>query len=405
MSQFKKICLAYSGGLDTSIIIPWLKERYPGCEVIAVSVDIGQEEDWDAIKTRALASGASKIFIVNVRECFAQEFLFPMVRAGAIYEGSYLLGTSIARPLQAAVQVEHALNEGCDALAHGCTGKGNDQVRFELTYAALAPELAVIAPWREWDIESREDAIEFAEKHGIPIGNVSKKNIYSRDWNMWHMSHEGGEIEQLDQRPGSHIFKLTKSPQEAPDQETIIEVEFERGIPVGLNGKRLNGEKLIKELNVLAAENGIGRADVVETRTVGMKSRGIYETPAGTVLHHLLRDLENFTVDAESLHLRRYLAMEFAKLIYQGRWFTPYRENLEAFFNASSQTMTGTLKAALYKGNIIIVSRQSPFSLYDEKLASFGKSSYSHKDATGFIKLFELPVRVNAKVRKNLQKR
>ncbi len=402
MSTVKKICLAYSGGLDTSIIIPWLKETYPGCEVIAVSVDVGQEEDWAAIEKRALASGAAKIHIVNVRERFAREFLFPMVRAGAIYEGSYLLGTSIARPLQAAVQAEIALREGCDALAHGCTGKGNDQVRFELTYAALAPDLEVIAPWRVWDIESREDAIDFAEKHGIPIGNVSKKNIYSRDWNMWHMSHEGGEIERLDRRPPAEVYRLTKSPQEAPDRETLITVDFERGMPVGLDGTRLSGEELIQRLNRVAAENGIGRADVVETRTVGMKSRGLYETPAGTVLHQLLRDLENFTVDAESLHTRRFLAMEFAKLIYQGRWYTPYRENLEAFFESSSRTMTGSIQAALYKGNIIVTSRHSPFSLYDEKLASFGKSSYSHKDATGFIRLYGLPVRVNAQVRKKL---
>lgn len=402
MNSTKKICLAYSGGLDTSIIIPWLKENYPGCEVIAVSVDVGQEEDWAAIEKRALASGASKIHIVNVRERFAQEFLFPMVRAGAIYEGSYLLGTSIARPLQAAVQTEIALEEGCDALAHGCTGKGNDQVRFELTYAALAPHLEVIAPWRVWDIESREDAIEYAERHGIPTGGVSKSNIYSRDWNMWHMSHEGGEIERLDQRPPAEVYRLTKSPQEAPDRETLVELEFVGGIPVGLNGKRLTGEDLIQTLNKIAAANGIGRADVVETRTVGMKSRGLYETPAGTVLHHLLRELENFTVDAESLHTRRFLAMEFAKLIYQGRWFTPYRENLEAFFASSSKTMTGTIQAALYKGNIIVTSRRSPYSLYDEKLASFGKSHYSHKDATGFIRLLGLPVRVNAQVRSKL---
>ncbi len=399
MNTIKKICLAYSGGLDTSIIIPWLKEQYPGSEIIAVSVDVGQKEDWEAVRAKALASGASQIFIENVRERFAKEFLFPMVRAGAIYEGKYLLGTSIARPLQAAVQAEIALREGCDALAHGCTGKGNDQVRFELTYAAIAPHLTVIAPWRIWDIESREDAIDFAQKHNISIGNINKVNIYSRDWNMWHMSHEGGEIENLANRPLPTVYQLTKSPKDAPDKETEITLEFERGIPVTLNGKKLVGEALIGELNALAAENGIGRADVVETRTVGMKSRGIYETPAGTVLHSLLRELEMFTVDAESLHTRRFLASEYAKLIYTGKWYTPYRENLEAFFESSSRTMTGTITAGLYKGNIEILARASTFSLYDESLASFGKSAYSHKDATGFIKLFGLPVGVSARVR------
>jgi argininosuccinate synthase len=308
-NEIKKICLAYSGGLDTSIIIPWLKEHYPGSEIVAICTNVGQDEDWDNMEEKALTSGASKLLIQDVREEFARDYLFPMLRAGAIYEGKYLLGTSIARPLQAKHQVEFALKEGADALAHGCTGKGNDQVRFELTYKALAPQLHVIAPWRRWEIRSREDAIEYAQKFNIPIGNISKKNIYSRDWNIWHMSHEGGDLENPWNRPQDEMFQLSKSPKDAPDVETEIIIDFEKGIPVGINGEKKAPLELLEHLNRVGGENGIGRADLVETRLVGMKSRGVYETPAGTILHRALRELEMITMDFDTLAMKNQLAL------------------------------------------------------------------------------------------------
>lgn len=401
---YKKIALAYSGGLDTSIIIPWLKENYGGAEIIGISVDVGQKEDWEAVKKKGVASGASKLYVVDAKEEFAQDYLFPMVRAGALYEGKYLLGTSIARPLTAKHQVEVALKEGCDALAHGCTGKGNDQVRFELTYKALAPHLGVIAPWREWDISSREEAIDYAQKHGIPLGNISKSNIYSRDWNVWHMSHEGGDLEDIWNRPQEAMFQLTKSPQSAPDAETEITIEFDKGVPVSLNGRKLSGVALLDELNKLGAENGIGRADIVETRTVGMKSRGVYETPAGTILHTALRELEMICLDADTLATKRNLAQEYAKLIYTGKWFTAFRVNLEAFFASSSRYLSGSVRLVLYKGNVLIAGRKSPYSLYSEDLASFGKSSYDHHDATGFLRLYGLSTGVQASVQPDWHK-
>ncbi len=396
--QVKKIALAYSGGLDTSIIIPWLKENYPGAEVVCVSCDVGQQEDWKAIEKKAIASGASKIYILDVREEFVTQYLWPLLRSGAMYEGKYLLGTSIARPLQASHQVRIALEEGCDAVAHGCTGKGNDQVRFELTYRALAPQLKVIAPWREWNIRSREQAIEYAEKHGIPLGNISKKNIYSRDWNIWHMSHEGGELEDPWNRPSKEVFLLTKSPQEAPDRETEITLDFEKGFPVGLNGKKPDPVDLLQELNKLGAENGIGRMDLVENRVVGMKSRGVYETPGGTILYNALRELEMITLDAETLALKHHLAQLYAQAVYSGKWFTQYRQSLEAFMEKASQYVTGTVRLALYKGNIIVAGRKSPYSLYSMDLASFGESTYDHKDATGFLNLYGLSVGVQGRV-------
>jgi argininosuccinate synthase len=399
-AKIKKIILAYSGGLDTSIIIPWLKEHYPGAEVVGVCVNVGQDDDMQAMQAKAKASGASKLYIIDARQEFVTDYLFPMLRSGALYEGKYLLGTSIARPLQAKHQVEVALKENAQAVAHGCTGKGNDQVRFELTYKALAPQLTVIAPWREWDIRSREQAIDYAEKHGIPLGDISKKNIYSRDWNIWHLSHEGAELEDPGNRPQEEMYKLTTSPQAAPDKETELSLTFEKGIPAALNGKKIEPVGMLKALNKLGAENGIGREDVVENRTVGMKSRGVYETPGGTILYKALRELEMLTTDADTLHYKQMLALRYAELIYRGKWFSTLRESLESFMCKACEYVTGEVKLILYKGNIIIGGRTSPYSLYSADLASFGESSYDHADATGFIKLYGIPTTVAAINRK-----
>ncbi len=400
--EIKKIVLAYSGGLDTSIIIPWLKENYPGAEIVGVCTNVGQEEDWENMEEKALKSGASKLYIRDIREEFAENFLFPMLRAGAVYEGKYLLGTSIARPLQAKHQVEVALREGADAVAHGCTGKGNDQVRFELTYKALGPHLKVIAPWRVWNITSREAAIEYAEKHNIPLGNISKKNIYSRDWNIWHMSHEGGDLEDPWNRPKEDLFLLSKSPKDAPDEETEITVDFEKGIPTAVNGKRMSPLDMLNYLNKVGGENGIGRSDCVETRVVGMKSRGIYETPAGTILHKALRELEMMTLDNDTLHFKQTLAMKYADLVYCGKWYTTLRESMEAFMKKACEYVTGSVRLGLYKGNVITAGRKSPYSLYLEDLASFGETSYKHSDATGFINLYGLSTGVTAIVHKKI---
>jgi len=402
-NSIKKIALAYSGGLDTSIIIQWLKENYNNAEVIAICTNVGQDEDWEGMEQKALNAGASKYFLADLREELTKDYIFPMVRAGAIYEGQYLLGTSIARPIQAKYQVEIALQEGCDALCHGCTGKGNDQVRFELTYKALAPHLKVIAPWRIWDIHSREDAIEYAEKHGIDLGNISKKNIYSRDWNIWHMSHEGGDLEDPWNRPQEAMFQLTKAPKDAPDEETEITIEFEEGIPVGMNGEKMAPYKLLQELNKVAAENGVGRVDIVETRLVGMKSRGVYETPAGTLLHQALRDLEMFTINNDALHLKQKLALDYADLVYAGKWYTTGRYALEEFMKKTTEYTTGSVKMVLYKGNAFVAGRKSPYALYLEDLASFGETSYNHKDAEGFINLYGLSTGVTAMVQNKLQ--
>ena len=388
--NIKKIVLAYSGGLDTSIIIPWLKENYSQAEIVAMCTNVGQDEDWDNMEEKAIASGASKLYVRDVREEFAKDYLFPVLRAGAVYEGKYLLGTSIARPLQAKHQVDVALREKADAVSHGCTGKGNDQVRFELTYKALAPHLKVIAPWRIWNINSREAAIEYAEKHNIPLGNISKKNIYSRDWNVWHMSHEGGDLEDPWNRPKEDLFLLSKSPKDAPDKEREVLIDFEKGIPVSVDGKNMSPYEMIVYLNEVGGENGVGRTDVVETRVVGMKSRGIYETPAGTILYAALRELEMITLDKETLEYKRMMAMKYADLVYSGKWFTPLRRSMEAFMEKASEFVTGTVKLVLYKGNVIVGGRKSPYSLYMAELASFGETSYDHKDATGFINLFGL---------------
>lgn len=398
----KKIVLAYSGGLDTSIIIPWLKEHYEGAEIIGLCTNVGQEEDWDSMEEKAKNSGASKLYIRDVREEFVNDFIFPMLRAGAVYEGKYLLGTSIARPLQAKHQVDIALKENADAVAHGCTGKGNDQVRFELTYKALAPHLKVIAPWRMWDIRSREQAIEYAEKRNIHLGNISKKNIYSRDSNLWHTSHEGGDLEDPWNRPKEDLYLHTVSPKEAPDKEEIITIDFEKGIPVGLDGKTMKPLEIVETLNKKGAANGIGRTDIVETRTVGMKSRGVYETPGGTILYEALRELEMLTLDFDTLSMKNMLSQRYAELIYRGKWYTPLRESLEAFMQYASQYTSGSVQVALYKGNIVVAGRKSPSSLYIEDLASFGESSYDHGDASGFIKLFGLQTGVAAMVHKHI---
>ena len=397
MSTPKKVALAYSGGLDTSVIIPWLKENY-GCEVVAVCGDIGQGGDeLTGLEQKALKTGASEVHVEDMREEFVTEYLWRMVRAGGVYEHKYLLGTSIARPLLAKKQVEVALQTGCDGLAHGCTGKGNDQVRFELTYKALAPQLTVIAPWREWDIVSREDAIAYAEAHDVPIAQSTKK-IYSRDRNIWHISHEGGELEDPANAATDGIWMLTKSPAEAPDRPTDVTIGFEKGRPVSVNGQQhVSGVSLLETLNKIGAENGIGRIDLVENRFVGMKSRGCYETPGGTLIMSAFRELEALTLDRNTLHYKEKLALDYAEMVYNGLWFTPLREALDTFFDSVAENTTGEITLRLYKGNITPVCRKSPNSLYSLNIASFTMGAeYDQKDALGFINLIGLPIKVSA---------
>jgi len=392
----KKVALAYSGGLDTSIIIPWLKENYH-CEVVAVCGDIGQGDDELAgLEEKARKTGASDVHVADLREEFVTEYLWRVVRAGGIYEDKYLLGTSIARPLLAKKQVEVALRTGCDALSHGCTGKGNDQVRFELTYKALAPQLPVIAPWREWTINSREDALDYAAKHNVPVSQSTKK-IYSRDRNIWHISHEGGALEDPANAAPDEIWMLTKSPKEAPDKPAEVTIGFEKGAPVSLDGERLSGVALLEKLNKLGGAHGIGRIDLVENRFVGMKSRGCYETPGGTLILAAHRELEALTLDKNTLHYKQRLALDYAEMVYNGLWFTPLREALDAFFETVSATTTGEVTLRLYKGNLEPVSRKSPYSLYSLDIASFTMgASYDQKDARGFINLIGLPIQVRA---------
>jgi argininosuccinate synthase len=392
----KKVALAYSGGLDTSIIIPWLKENY-GCEVVAVCGDIGQGGDeLTGLEAKARKTGASEVQIADMREEFVGDYLWKLVRSGGVYEHKYLLGTSIARPLLAKRQVEAALATGCDALAHGCTGKGNDQVRFELTYKALAPELPVIAPWREWNIVSREDAIDYAAKHNVPIAQSTTK-IYSRDRNIWHISHEGGELEDPANAAPDHIWMLTASPKDAPNTPEDVTVGFEKGSPVSVNGRRLPAAALLEELNTIGARHGVGRIDLVENRFVGMKSRGCYETPGGTILMAAIRELEALTLDRSMLHYKQKLALDYADLVYNGFWFTPLREALDAFFESISQSTTGDVTMRLYKGNLSPVCRKSPYSLYSLAIASFTMGAdYDQKDARGFINLVGLPIQVRA---------
>ena len=397
----KKVALAYSGGLDTSIIIPWLKDNY-GCEIVAVCGDIGQGgEELDGLKEKALKTGASEVYVEDMREEFVTDYLWKLVRSGAIYEHKYLLGTSIARPLLAKRQAEVALKTGCDALAHGCTGKGNDQVRFELTYKAIAPHLNVIAPWREWDIISREDAIEYAKQHNVPIAQSTTK-IYSRDRNIWHISHEGGELEDPANAAPDHIWMLSKSPADAPNKPAEVTIGFENGIPVSLDGqKQLSGVALLEQLNVLGGEHGIGRIDLVENRFVGMKSRGCYETPGGAILMAAERELEALTLDRPTLHYKQKLALDYGEMVYNGLWFTPLRESLDAFFEKVTEPVTGEITMRLYKGNLEPVSRKSANSLYNLDIASFTMgASYDQKDALGFINLIGLPIKVRASLKK-----
>ena len=392
----KKVALAYSGGLDTSIIIPWLKENY-GCEVVAVCGDIGQGGDeLTGLEAKARATGASEVEVADMREEFVRDYLWKLVRSGGVYEHKYLLGTSIARPLLAKRQVEAALRTGCDALAHGCTGKGNDQVRFELTYKALAPQLPVIAPWREWKLISREDCIDYAKAHNVPISQTTTK-IYSRDRNIWHISHEGGELEDPANAAPDHIWMLTQSPKEAPDRPEEVTVGFEKGIPVSVNGKPLGAVEILETLNAIGSKHGVGRIDLVENRFVGMKSRGCYETPGGTILMAAIRELEALTLDRSMLHYKQKLALDYAEMVYAGLWFTPLREALDAFFESISRTTTGQITMRLYKGNLEPVSRQSPYSLYSLAIASFTMGAdYDQKDARGFINLIGLPIQVRA---------
>jgi argininosuccinate synthase len=396
MTKPKKVALAYSGGLDTSIIIPWLKENY-GCEVVAVCGDIGQGGDeLTGLEAKARKTGASEVHVADMREEFVSDYLWRLVRAGGEYEHKYLLGTSIARPLLAKKQVEVALATGCDALAHGCTGKGNDQVRFELTYKALAPHLPVIAPWREWDIVSREDAIAYAEAHNVPISQTTKK-IYSRDRNIWHISHEGGALEDPANAAPDDVWMLTKSPKEAPDKPADVTIAFEAGRPVSVNGKKGTAVELLEELNRIGGEHGIGRIDLVENRFVGMKSRGCYETPGGTLIFTAHRELEALTLDKNLAHYKQKLALDYAELVYNGLWFTPLRESLDAFFDKASESTTGEVTLRLYKGTLQPVSRKSPYSLYSLDIASFTMGAeYDQRDARGFINLIGLPIQVRA---------
>jgi argininosuccinate synthase len=382
------VALAYSGGLDTSIIIPWLKENY-GCEVVAVAVDVGQAEETAGLAEKAYRTGACDFYLIDAKEEFARDFLFPVLKAGAIYEKDYLLGTSTARPLIARKQVEIALESGCDAVAHGCTGKGNDQVRFELAYQALAPELGVIAPWREWNIVSREDAIDYATARGIPIP-VTKKEPYSRDRNLWHLSHEGGPLEDPGFEPEKSMFRLTVDPVDAPDTPEKVTIDFASGVPVAVNGRQLSPLKIIETLNAIGGQHGVGRADLVENRLIGIKSRGVYETPGGTLLVTALKALESITLDKESAHEKERIATRYAELVYNGQWFTPLKEAFDAFVNTLTESVTGTVTLKLYKGSATVVSRKSPYSLYSQDLASFNMTGYQPSDAAGFIRLFGL---------------
>jgi argininosuccinate synthase len=393
----KKVVLAYSGGLDTSIIIPWLNENY-GMDVIAMVADVGQGEDIDAVITKAYATGAKKVVVRDLRDEFVRDFVFPTVKAGAIYEHKYLLGTSIARPVIAKHQVEVALEEGAEAVAHGCTGKGNDQVRFEHAYQALAPELKVIAPWREWTLNSREDCLDYAEAHGIPVA-ASREKIHSRDRNLWHVSHEGGELEDAGAAPFATTWTMTKSPQEAPDREEMVEIGFERGVPVSVDGMKMEPVQLVELLNEIAARNAVGRIDLVENRFVGIKSRGLYETPGGTLITTAHRELEALTLDREVAHYKEHVALKYAEIVYFGLWFTPLREALDAFVENTQQLVTGSVKLSLYKGNVTVAGRSSDYSLYSNELSSFTMGdTYDQKDAKGFIQILGLPARTRARL-------
>ena len=397
--DIKKVVLAYSGGLDTSIIIPWLKENYNNCEVIAVSGDVGQGTELDGLEEKAIKTGASKLYIEDLRKEFVEDFVFPTLKAQAVYENRYLLGTSFARPVIAKRIVEIAKAEGADAICHGCTGKGNDQVRFELTIKAFAPEMAIIAPWREWDIVSRDQEIDYAEAHNIPL-KISRETNYSKDKNLWHISHEGMDLEDPNNEPlynKEGFLELGVSPEQAPDVPTYVTIHFEKGVPTAVDGVEMDGVALIEKLNELGGKNGIGIADLVENRLVGMKSRGVYETPGGTILYHAHEVLETITLDKATQHYKQKLAVDFAELVYDGQWYTPLREAMSSFVDKTQETVTGDVKLKLYKGNIINAGVTSPYTLYDEEVATFDEDHvYNQADSAGFINLFGLPIKVKA---------
>ena len=402
MKQIKKIVLAYSGGLDTSIIIPWLKENYEGCEVIAVSGDVGQSSELEGLEEKALATGASKLYIEDLNKEFVEDYIYPTLKAGAVYEGMYLLGTSFARPLIAKRIVEIALAEGADAICHGCTGKGNDQVRFELAIKAFAPDMEIIAPWRTWEFKSREDEIEYAIKKNIPL-KISRETNYSKDKNIWHLSHEGLDLEDPANEPKyDEILELGVTPEKAPDVPTYVTIGFEKGVPTTLNGEKLDGPAMVTALNKIGGANGIGIADMVENRLVGMKSRGVYETPGGTILYKAHEMLEQLCLDKETQHLKMQLAVKFSQLVYNGQWFTTCREALSAFVDKTQETVTGEVKLKLYKGTIMGAGMTSPYSLYSEEMATFDEDDcYDQMDSQGFINLFGLPLKVKAMLSKN----
>ncbi len=394
--DIKKVVLAYSGGLDTSVIIPWLKENYNNCEVIAVTADLGQGDELDPVHDKALKSGASKCYILDLKEEFIADYVWPVVKAGAVYEKKYLLGTSFARPLIAKRLVEIAEKEGADAVAHGATGKGNDQVRFELSVKALAPQLAIIAPWREWSIRSREDAIDFAETHNIPIP-VTKEHDYSMDRNMWHLSHEGSDLEDPWNAPKDALFIVTNTPETAPDKAEYVELEFEQGVPVAVNGKKMSPATIVENLNEIGIRNGVGICDMVENRLVGMKSRGVYETPGGSIIYYAHNELENLCLDRATMSYKQMVGIKYSELVYDGMWFSPLREALAAFVDETQKTVTGTVRLKLYKGNIISAGAKSPYSLYSQEYVTFGADEvYNQADASGFINLFGLPLTVRA---------
>ena len=397
MSDIKKVVLAYSGGLDTSIIIPWLKENYDNCEVIAVSGDVGQGTELDGLEEKAIKTGASKLYIEDLTDEFVDDYVFPTVKAGAIYENRYMLGTSFARPVIAKRIVEIALKEGADAICHGCTGKGNDQVRFELAIKAFAPNMKIIAPWRIWDIKSRDEEIDYAEAHNIPL-KINRETNYSKDKNIWHLSHEGLDLENPANEPMyDKILEMGVTPEKAPDKATYVTISFEKGVPVAVDGKKMKGSDIVRKLNELGGANGIGLADIVENRLVGMKSRGVYETPGGAILYHAHEVLETLCLDKETAHYKQQVAIKFADLVYNGQWFTPLREALSAFVDSTQQTVTGDVKLKLYKGNITNAGVTSPYSLYDEDIATFAEDEvYDQMDSQGFINLFGLPIKVKA---------
>ena len=398
--KIKKVVLAYSGGLDTSIIIPWLKENYDNCEVIAVSGDVGQGTELDGLEEKAIKTGASKLYVLDLKKEFVEDYIFPTMQAGAVYEDKYLLGTSFARPVIAKAIVDIAKKEGADAICHGCTGKGNDQVRFELTIKAFAPEMTIIAPWRIWNIKSREEEIEYAEAHNIPL-KINRETNYSKDKNLWHLSHEGLDLEDPANEPQYEkegFLEMGVSPMQAPDQPTYVSIHFEKGVPTAIDGKEMGAVEIVETLNKIGGENGVGLADLVENRLVGMKSRGVYETPGGTILYEAHRLLETITLDKATMHYKQMIAIKFGEMVYDGQWFTPLREALSAFVTKTQETVTGDVKLRIYKGNVTSAGITSPNSLYSEDIATFSDDggAYSQKDAEGFINLFGLPLKVKA---------